>query len=49
MVNRYGLFVLEAVKAWVNPVWQDPRTLHHRGNGRFMVAGETFKSASRMK
>jgi flavin reductase (DIM6/NTAB) family NADH-FMN oxidoreductase RutF len=49
MVNRYGLFVLEVVKAWTDPVWQDPRTLHHRGNGRFMAAGETFKSKSRMK
>ncbi|HEX8986851.1 MAG TPA: flavin reductase family protein [Rhodocyclaceae bacterium] len=49
MVNRYGLFVLEVVKAWVDPARKDPRTLHHRGDGRFMVAGETFKSASRMK
>ncbi|HEX8962403.1 MAG TPA: flavin reductase family protein [Rhodocyclaceae bacterium] len=49
MVNRYGLFVLEVVKAWLNPAWKDPRTLHHRGEGRFMVAGETFKSRSRMK
>lgn len=49
MVNRYGLFVLEVVKAWIDPARKDPRTLHHRGNGRFMVAGETFKSKSRMK
>jgi flavin reductase (DIM6/NTAB) family NADH-FMN oxidoreductase RutF len=49
MVNRYGLFVLEVVKAWIDPARKDPRTLHHRGNGRFMVAGETFKSRSRMK
>jgi flavin reductase (DIM6/NTAB) family NADH-FMN oxidoreductase RutF len=49
MVNRYGLFVLEAVKAWIDPAWKDPRTLHHRGNGCFMTAGETFKSKSRMK
>lgn len=49
MVNRYGLFVLETVKAWIDPAWKDPRTLHHRGNGYFMVAGETFKSTSCMK
>ncbi|MDD5250889.1 MAG: flavin reductase family protein [Rhodocyclaceae bacterium] len=49
MVNRYGLFVLEVVKAWIDPARQDPRTLHHRGRGAFMVAGETIKLASRMK
>lgn len=49
MVNRYGLFVLEVVQAWVDPARRDPRTLHHRGNGRFMVAGDTFRSKSRMK
>ena len=28
---------------------KDPRTLHHRGRGSFMVAGETIKLPSRMK
>lgn len=49
MVNRYGLFVLEVVQAWTDPAWKDPRTLHHRGNGRFMIGGETIRSKSRMK
>ena len=49
MVRRYGLFVLEVVKAWVDPRVDDPRTLHHRGRGRFMVAGETIRLASRAK
>jgi flavin reductase (DIM6/NTAB) family NADH-FMN oxidoreductase RutF len=48
-VNRYNLFVLEVVKAWIDPARKDPRTLHHRGRGHFMVAGETIKLASRMK
>ncbi len=48
-VNRYNLFVLEVVKAWIDPARKDPRTLHHRGRGYFMVAGETVKLASRMK
>lgn len=47
--NRYGFFVLEVVKAWIDPSRKDPRTLHHRGNGRFMVAGRTIRLASRMK
>lgn len=49
MVNRYNLFVLEVVKAWVDADEKDPRTLHHRGRGRFMVAGETIHLPSRMK
>lgn len=49
MVDRYGLFVLEVVKAWIDPARKDPRTLHHRGHGRFMVAGPTIRLPSRMK
>ncbi len=49
MITRYNLFVLEVVKAWIRPGTKDPRTLHHRGRGRFMVAGETIRLPSRMK
>lgn len=49
LMNRYDFFVLEVVKAWIDPACKPPRTLHHRGRGRFMVAGETIKLASRMK
>jgi flavin reductase (DIM6/NTAB) family NADH-FMN oxidoreductase RutF len=49
MVNRYGLFVLEVVKAWVDPAIKQPRTLHHRGYGVFTVAGETIKLPSKAK
>jgi hypothetical protein len=49
MVNRYGFFVLEVVKAWIDPAIRDPRTLHHRGRGTFMTAGETIKLPSRKK
>jgi len=49
MVNAYNLFVLEAVKAWHDPARENPRTLHHRGKGAFMIAGETIKLPSKMK
>ncbi len=48
-VNRYGLFVLEVVAARVDPRRTDPRTLHHRGRGHFMVAGETITLPSKMR
>lgn len=49
MVASYCHFVLEVVKAWSNPAHKDPRTLHHRGYGRFMVAGETIELKSKMR
>jgi flavin reductase (DIM6/NTAB) family NADH-FMN oxidoreductase RutF len=49
MVEQYGLFILRVLKAWIDPLQQGPRTLHHRGKGAFMVAGETIRLPSRMK
>jgi flavin reductase (DIM6/NTAB) family NADH-FMN oxidoreductase RutF len=49
LVNSYNFFVLEVVKAWIAPAVKDPKTLHHRGKGVFMVAGDTIKLPSRMK
>ncbi len=44
-----NFFVLEVLKAWIDPARKSPRTLHHRGRGVFMVAGETLKLPSKMK
>ena len=49
LLNRYNFFVLEVFKAWIDPSRKDPRTLHHRGRGVFMVAGKTIKLPSKMK
>ena len=49
MVNKYNFFILEVVKAWINPSIKEPRTLHHRGMGYFMMAGETIKLPSKAK
>jgi flavin reductase (DIM6/NTAB) family NADH-FMN oxidoreductase RutF len=49
MVNKYNFFVLEVVKARVDPSIKNPATLHHRGQGKFMISGETIKLSSRMK
>lgn len=48
-VNRYNFFVLEVVRAWLRPGKGESRTLHHRGRGRFMIAGRTIKLPSRMR
>ena len=49
MVNKYDLFVMEAVKAWIDPSMKNPRTIHHLGRGNFAVDGERIKLKSRMK
>ncbi|NTW53203.1 MAG: flavin reductase family protein [Chlorobaculum sp.] len=49
MVERYGLFVLEVVRAWIDPAAQNPKTIHHRGRGHFMVAGKTITLDSNAK
>jgi flavin reductase (DIM6/NTAB) family NADH-FMN oxidoreductase RutF len=47
-VNQYNLFVLEVVKAWIDPSQKNPKTIHHRGYGKFVVDGETIGLKSRM-
>ena len=49
MVNKYNFFVLEVVKAWIDPENKNPSTLHHLGKGVFRVAGRTIKLPSKMK
>lgn len=39
LVERYGLFVWEVVKAHVAPSPKMPETIHYRGDGQFMVSG----------
>lgn len=46
MVNKYNFFVLEVVKAWIDPAQKSPRTLHHQGKGVFAVDGELIKLPS---
>jgi flavin reductase (DIM6/NTAB) family NADH-FMN oxidoreductase RutF len=49
MVDKYNLFILEVLKAWIDPSKKDPRTIHHRGKGMFTIDGKTTKYTSRMK
>jgi flavin reductase (DIM6/NTAB) family NADH-FMN oxidoreductase RutF len=48
LVNKFNLFVLEVLKAWIDPTQKNPKTIHHHGYGRFTVDGETIKLKSRM-
>lgn len=43
LIKKYNLFVFEVVKAHIDiiPKLKFPKTLHYRGNGLFMISGET--------
>jgi len=49
LVTQYGIFILEVVKAWIDPSNKRPRTIHHQGKGKFAVDGDTIKLSSKMK
>ena len=49
MVNKYNIFILKVVKAWIDRSKKNPKTIHHCGRGNFMVAGRTIKLPSKMK
>jgi flavin reductase (DIM6/NTAB) family NADH-FMN oxidoreductase RutF len=41
LVEKYNFFVFKVVKAHVATAPRFPKTIHYRGDGLFMVAGET--------
>jgi flavin reductase (DIM6/NTAB) family NADH-FMN oxidoreductase RutF len=49
MPEQYNLFILEVVQAWTDPKKKNPRTIHHRGKGVFMVSGKTIRLPSEME
>jgi flavin reductase (DIM6/NTAB) family NADH-FMN oxidoreductase RutF len=49
LVAQYNFFILEVITAWLDPQNKNPQTIHHLGEGSFMVAGETIHLPSKMK
>ena len=47
-VNKYNLFILEVLKAWIDPAQKNAKTIHHHGYGTFVVDGDTITLKSRM-
>lgn len=48
LVTKYNFFILEVVQAWIAPSRKHPRTIHHQGEGKFMVAGRTLNLPSKI-
>jgi flavin reductase (DIM6/NTAB) family NADH-FMN oxidoreductase RutF len=49
LVDKYNLFIVEVLDAWIDPAQKHPKTIHHQGYGRFVVDGPTIKLRSRMR
>ena len=47
-VGKYNLFILKVVEAWKTPD-KNPKTIHHRGCGKFAIDGKVVKLSSRMR
>ena len=39
LIKKYGMFVFEVVRARAATTPKNPKTLHYRGEGHFMIAG----------
>ncbi len=48
LVDKYNPFILEVVKAWLDPERGERRTIHHNGDGTFVVDGETINLKNKM-
>lgn len=46
--HRYNLFVLEVQRIWIDGERHEKRLIHHQGDGRFSVDGETLDLGERM-
>ena len=47
LVNTFNIFILEVLKAWIDPAQKNPKTIHHHGYGKFIVDGEMIKLKSK--
>jgi flavin reductase (DIM6/NTAB) family NADH-FMN oxidoreductase RutF len=49
LVKKHNLFILEVLEAWIDPAQKNPKTIHHRGYGTFVVDGATITLKSKMR
>lgn len=47
--EKYNIFILEGIKAWIDPLKKNFKTLHHEGKGNFIVANKRIHINSKMK
>jgi flavin reductase (DIM6/NTAB) family NADH-FMN oxidoreductase RutF len=48
LVNKYSLFILKGIKAWIDEERKEKRTFHANGDGTFVIDGRTVDLKKRM-
>jgi flavin reductase (DIM6/NTAB) family NADH-FMN oxidoreductase RutF len=48
VIDQYSLFILEGVRAWIDPDRKERRTIHANGDGTFVVDGRTLDLKQKM-
>ena len=48
LVDRYNMFVMEVVEAWVDPERKERRVIHHRGDGTFIIDSRVLDLKKKM-
>ena len=48
LVDKYNLFILDGIKAWIDPDRKERRTFHANGDGTFSVDGRTLDLRKKM-
>ena len=48
LVRKYTLFILKPVKAWIDAGRKERRTIHHNGDGTFVVDGRVLNLKKKM-
>ena len=48
LADTFSLFILEGVKAWIDPDRKERRTIHANGDGTFVVDGRTLNLRKKM-
>jgi flavin reductase (DIM6/NTAB) family NADH-FMN oxidoreductase RutF len=48
LAGNYNLFILEGIKAWIDPARKERRTFHANGDGTFVIDGRTLNLRKRM-
>lgn len=48
LVNKYNMFIMEALVVWADPQRKERRILHHNGDGTFNIQGEHINLKHRM-
>ena len=48
LVDKYNFFILQGVKAWIDPRRKERRTFHANGDGTFVLDGETRNLRKKM-